>query len=323
MSNEDLQNAMVNSDGVEETVDLLQEMVQPTDAEAAYDVSQDPNVDFSESGVEPEADDKMKLVAGATIPTVAKLLSVARATLGTSEVPAGSNKTPFGVEYGWNGVPWCDIWVSDMARRATGDWNFLGKFAYTVYHAQYFQKKGQWHPYGSAPQPGDIVFFDWGKSKDINKIDHVGIVEGVNSNGTITVLNGNYGDAVRRTVFNTAAYVVGYGRPSYATPPPPPAPATTEYSVRPDDNLTIIAAKFHTTVAALVALNHLRNPDVIFVGQRLKVVGSVAPTIYVVRSGDNLTNIAKRFNTTVAHLVAVNHIRNANVISIGQRLVVS
>lgn len=42
---------------------------------------------------------------------------------------------------------------------------------------------------------------------------------------------------------------------------------------------------------------------------------------YVVQKGDNLTNIAKRNNTTVEAIAAANNIKNVNRIGAGQRLV--
>ena len=38
-------------------------------------------------------------------------LSLAAGELGAMESPAGSNRTKYGQWYGWNGVPWCMIFV--------------------------------------------------------------------------------------------------------------------------------------------------------------------------------------------------------------------
>lgn len=46
-------------------------------------------------------------------------------------------------------------------------------------------------------------------------------------------------------------------------------------------------------------------------------------TYYIVKRGDNLTKIAKEYNTTVSQLVAWNGIINPNLIFVGQRLIVS
>lgn len=47
-----------------------------------------------------------------------------------------------------------------------------------------------------------------------------------------------------------------------------------------------------------------------------------APTVeyYIVKKGDNLTKIAKKYKTTVKQLVAWNKIKNPNLIRVGQKL---
>lgn len=117
--------------------------------------------------------------------------------------------------------------------------------------------------------------------------------------------------------------------PSNPTPAPKPQPAAGgTYTVKAGDNLTAIATKFGTTVANLVALNGIKNANQINVGQVLKVSGSTtskpaAGGTYTVKSGDTLTGIAAKYGTTVAALQALNGIKNANVISVGQVLKVS
>ena len=45
-------------------------------------------------------------------------------------------------------------------------------------------------------------------------------------------------------------------------------------------------------------------------------------TTYSVRSGDTLSGLAQRFSTSVGSLQKTNHIANANLIRVGQRLTV-
>ena len=93
------------------------------------------------------------------------------------------------------------------------------------------------------------------------------------------------------------------------------------YTVRYGDSLSAIAARFGTTVSALQSANNIRNANLIYPGQVLRVSGQ--PTImsvYTVRSGDNLSTIASRLGTTVSHLQSMNGIRNANLIYAGQTL---
>jgi LysM repeat protein len=58
-------------------------------------------------------------------------------------------------------------------------------------------------------------------------------------------------------------------------PAPTPAvtatPRPTTYKVRSGDNLSAIAARFGTTVAEITALNNIKNPSLIRVGQVLKL----------------------------------------------------
>ncbi|WP_286312027.1 GH25 family lysozyme [Romboutsia ilealis] len=104
-------------------------------------------------------------------------------------------------------------------------------------------------------------------------------------------------------------------------------PSTDEkfiyYTVENGDTLSEIAEKFNTTVEKLVELNDIQNPNLIYVGQVLKISSNdnnsqEKPTItYRVKSGDTLSEIAKKFNTTVEKLVELNNIQNPNLIYVG------
>ncbi|MCZ7572736.1 MAG: LysM peptidoglycan-binding domain-containing protein [Ardenticatenaceae bacterium] len=99
---------------------------------------------------------------------------------------------------------------------------------------------------------------------------------------------------------------------------------TIVYVVRYGDTLSGLAVRFQTTVAEIMRLNGLTNPNLIYVGQVLRIpVGSAhQPFIYIVRRGDTLSAIARRFGTTVAAIVAANRIPNPNLIYVGQRLLI-
>ena len=95
------------------------------------------------------------------------------------------------------------------------------------------------------------------------------------------------------------------------------------YVVQAGDTLSGIAARFGTTVAELVSLNNISDPNLIYVGQVLKIPSSGnSSRTYTVQAGDTLSYIAAKFGTTVANLVALNNISDPNLIYVGQVLYV-
>ncbi len=140
---------------------------------------------------------------------VQAMLDKCRSYLGYLEDPPGSNNTVFGTWYGLPGTAWCDEFMSYCAF-FTGNGDAVGKFAWTVAHAQWFSDHGQWD---QTPSVGALVFFDWSGSQRISAIDHVGIVEAVNADGSITTIEGNTEDTCARRI--RRANIVGYGHPAY------------------------------------------------------------------------------------------------------------
>lgn len=108
-------------------------------------------------------------------------------------------------------------------------------------------------------------------------------------------------------------------------PPGGPPPGGSFYTVLPGDTLTGIAQKFKVTVESIVTLNNITNPNLIYPGQRLLLPEeAVEPglTSYVVRPGDTLYLIARRFGTTISDLLRINEIPNPSVIEVGQIIMV-
>ncbi len=104
-------------------------------------------------------------------------------------------------------------------------------------------------------------------------------------------------------------------------PAPNPNPINQTYTVVAGDTLSSIAARFRTTAAELAALNNILNPNLIYPGEVLTISTFSAPvSSYTVRSGDTLSSIASRFDTSVQELVSLNSIRNPNQIYPGQVL---
>ncbi|HEX6302706.1 MAG TPA: LysM peptidoglycan-binding domain-containing protein [Anaerolineales bacterium] len=114
----------------------------------------------------------------------------------------------------------------------------------------------------------------------------------------------------------------------------PVSPGTSTYQVQEGDTLATIAERFNIDFQTLLSLNPDIDPDLIVVGQELVVPaelgaeGSATPVPegfsglieYEVVSGDTLLDIANRFNSSVAAIVAENGLENANDIQVGNVL---
>ena len=92
------------------------------------------------------------------------------------------------------------------------------------------------------------------------------------------------------------------------------------YNVISGDSLYSIAQKYNTTIDEIKNLNKLTS-DLLTVGQTLKIPAvDTSTTTYVVKSGDSLYSIAKKFNTTIDKLKQLNGL-TSNLLTIGQILV--
>ena len=155
----------------------------------------------------------------------------------------------------------------------------------------------------------------------------------VTAAGTVAVFGGAGIASAAPGVSASVAIPSATGLPSgtvlAAGPALTSAAASTTYRVVAGDTLSSIAARFSTTVAALAAANRIPNPDLIYAGQVIAVPGAAAPSVstaggtYTVVSGDTLSRIAARFDTTTAALAAANGIGNPNLIYVGQVLKLS
>ena len=148
--------------------------------------------------------------------TAKEILAVARAELGYTEAPAGSNRTKYGKWFGLDGQPWCMMFIQ---------WVFFQAGAYELLPAhtgscgafmRAAQAQGRWVTGGY--QPGDVVIYDFPGNNV--KTDHCGIVEQL-AGGGIMAIEGNTGtgnDAdggqVQRRIRSNKV-ILGAFRPAY------------------------------------------------------------------------------------------------------------
>ena len=152
-----------------------------------------------------------------------KALAEAITHLGLTESPPNSNRTPFGDWFGYNGVAWCNIFVSycfnvgagyTICDGYKGAGVKAGKgCAYVPTTEAWLRVAGLWVG-RTEPQPGDIAIYSWSGQKP----EHIGIVELPLGDGKFTAIEGNTsmsndsngGAVMRRT--RRLAQVDGFGR---------------------------------------------------------------------------------------------------------------
>lgn len=184
---------------------------------------------------------------------------------------------------GWamtNSAPWCAAFASACAIKAFGVDKAKKYFPLSANCGTIISKAknmGIWVENDAyVPEKGDWILYDWddsGRGDDKGGPDHVGIVEVVKKS-KIIVIEGNKGTSSavgERSVPVNGRYIRGFVTPDYAAMAKGKGKKTITYTVQKGDTLTAIAKKYGTTVAAIVAENNIKNPNLIRVGQKLRI----------------------------------------------------
>ena len=103
------------------------------------------------------------------------------------------------------------------------------------------------------------------------------------------------------------------------------------YTVQRGNTLSQIANSYGVSVSHIVEINDIKNPNLIYPGEKLRITESKGTNLnpvlqnnyYEVQRGDTLGAIARKYGVTVKYLVNLNGIRNPNLIYPGQLLKVS
>lgn len=181
---------------------------------------------------------------------------------------------------------WCDTAVSAAAIQA-GCVDLIGTECGCEKHIEIFKEKGIWIEDGTiVPLPGDIILYNWDCQVQPNDgySDHIGYVESV-SGQMITVMEGNYNEEVAGEVIQ-GKYANGEERRKKLCDmgydpdavqrevnrqlSQNEAPAEY-YVVQENDTLSEVAKRFATTYLELAAWNGIADPNMIYVGQKIRI----------------------------------------------------
>lgn len=98
------------------------------------------------------------------------------------------------------------------------------------------------------------------------------------------------------------------------------------------ETLGTIAVQYQARSAEIASVNHLADPDVIRIGQKLTIPGAIGdggggsaenPAFHVVAAGETLSFIAAKYGVSIAQLADANGITNTSMLYVGTRLQLS
>ena len=173
---------------------------------------------------------------------------------------------------------------------------------------------------GDDPAEGACMV--WGGSRE----GHVAIVEQVIDNDTVITSESGWSYRAKPIVRElTRKRGSGSWGQSYEflcfiyAPGHEPEPQPEQYYiVKRGDNLTKIARMYGVTVSDLVKWNNIKNPNLIYPGQKI-IIKDAPKEYYKVVRGDTLSGIAKRYGLSLAEILVLNpDIKNPNLILVGQ-----
>jgi membrane-bound lytic murein transglycosylase D len=166
----------------------------------------------------------------------------------------------------------------------------------------------------------------------------------------LLVYNGQTGPKYPESLAKTTSTLaVTNNAPPEKESPPPPSSSPIVYTVKAGECMAIVAKNHGCTVENLMTWNNLKNQNLL-VGQKLKIFPSssgVTSSIvnkskpaprpatpnsttatkakakiiwYTVQSGDNLWDIAEKYDATVSNIKTLNDISNTQRLKVGQKI---
>ena len=156
--------------------------------------------------------------------TATQVLDLARKQIGvkaTNYRKCKYNTWYYGREVSDSKYHWCNVFIQWLFAQLKASNMLYGKTSNCGQQGLYFKENKRLVT--SGYKVGDIVFFHWKNNKsswipECYSLDHVGIIEKVNSNGTYTTIEGNTGSSTNGEVMRRTRYAYQIscaGRPNY------------------------------------------------------------------------------------------------------------
>jgi len=96
------------------------------------------------------------------------------------------------------------------------------------------------------------------------------------------------------------------------------------HKVTKGDTLWSITKQYHISLESILALNNIKDKDILSIGQIIKILQDNLPAadynMHIVNKGETLWSIAQKYNLSVDLILDTNNIANSELISIGQEM---
>lgn len=167
-------------------------------------------------------------------------------------------------------------------------------------------------------QWGDKLTYN-GENVVMWQFTNSGIVPGINGHVDMNCSYVDFGAAKKQA-----------GKPNSESKPATQKVST--YTVKKGDTLSEIAVRFNTTVSTLVKLNGIKNPNLIYPGQKLKINGNAAKTssksskssiatkTYKIKKGDTFWELEEKHGWKHGTLQKLNPKLDPRTLQIGQKI---
>lgn len=246
---------------------------------------------------------------------------------------------------------WCATFVSAVAIKL-GLTDIIPTECSCNKQIELFKALGCWQEADDyKPSAGDILYYDWedtGVGENKGRADHVGFVVSVTGNNMKIIEGNKKNEVAYRELKVNGRYIRGYALPKYGSKATVKAPVeapkvtpSTATGFSKGEVVNFIGCIHYTSSyksgvakgckAGLAKVVNISagNPHPYLLqavaGKGSTVYGWVnekdivkVGKTYKVKSGDTLSKIATKYNTTVDTLVALNAIKNKNIIHVGQ-----
>lgn len=160
--------------------------------------------------------------------TATQVLDLARSQIGvkaTDTKRCKYNKWYYGADVSGSEYDWCEVFIQWLFDQLNASELLYIKTANVGYQAVEFSERKKL--YTKKFKPGDIIIFSWSGEKStwisgVKTLDHIGIIETVNSDGTYTTIEGNTGNTKNGEVKRCTRYAYQIScvlRPDYLAEP--------------------------------------------------------------------------------------------------------